>query len=78
MYTFYSFFHVSLTILPLPLQLYGPPNADQIAFPPCESLANGAQVRHTTELLNAFDRGLVLECHNGCVYATRKSRLAIS
>ncbi|KAK3085246.1 hypothetical protein FSP39_000565 [Pinctada imbricata] len=58
-------------------KIYGNPDADQIHFPSCKSPNNFAQERHTQDLLCAFERGLLIESHNGCVYVTRKSRCVI-
>lgn len=57
-------------------ELFGPDLFDQLQFPACET-SNPGQKEHTSQLLMALDRGLLLECHEGVIYATRKSRCVI-
>lgn len=54
-------------------ELFGPEQFEQLQFPTCET-SNPGQREHTSQLLMALDRGLLLECHEGIIYATRKSR----
>lgn len=54
-------------------ELFGPELFEQLQFPTCET-SNPGQREHTSQLLVALDRGLLLECHEGVIYATRKSR----
>lgn len=58
---------------PLKQELFGPDQFEQLEFPQCET-TNPGQEEHTYKLLTALDRGMLLECHNGNIYATRKSR----
>lgn len=57
-------------------ELFGPDLFEQLQFPTCET-SNPGQREHTSQLLMALDRGLLLECHEGVIYATRKSRCVI-
>ncbi|XP_048752702.1 interferon regulatory factor 1-like isoform X2 [Ostrea edulis] len=61
---------------PLKQELFGPDQFEQLEFPQCET-TNPGQEEHTYKLLTALDRGMLLECHNGNIYATRKSRCVI-
>ncbi|XP_045193922.2 interferon regulatory factor 5-like isoform X2 [Mercenaria mercenaria] len=54
-------------------QIFGPRDALQIALPQC-NLPNSQQQRLTLDLLNATDRGLVVQVKDGSIYATRKCR----
>ncbi|XP_062618378.1 interferon regulatory factor 6-like [Saccostrea cucullata] len=61
---------------PFKQELFGPDQFEQLEFPPCET-DNPGQEEHTYKLLSALDRGMLLECHDGKIYATRKSRCVI-
>ncbi|XP_061189557.1 interferon regulatory factor 8-like isoform X2 [Saccostrea echinata] len=61
---------------PFKQELFGPDQFEQLEFPPCET-NNPGQEEHTYKLLSALDRGMLLECHDGKIYATRKSRCVI-
>ncbi|XP_021375848.1 interferon regulatory factor 8-like isoform X5 [Mizuhopecten yessoensis] len=58
--------------------MFGPDGIANICFPPCDAiLKNQKQVSLTNQLLNALDRGVILECENGNVYATRKCKCVV-
>nr|WEU75458.1 IRF8-like protein [Azumapecten farreri] len=58
--------------------MFGPDGLANICFPPCDTmLKNQKQVSLTNQLLNALDRGVILECENGNVYATRKCKCVV-
>lgn len=54
-------------------EMFGPEQLEQLEFPACET-SNPGQREHTNKLLTALERGLLLECQEGIIYATRKSR----
>ncbi|XP_060597200.1 interferon regulatory factor 4-like isoform X2 [Ruditapes philippinarum] len=54
-------------------QIFGPRAALQIPLPQC-TISNSQQQRLTTDLLNATDRGIVIQVREGNIYATRKCR----
>ena len=55
--------------------MFGNCEAERICFPDCgDNLMNQQQQKMTLELLNAADRGVVLQVRNGSIYATRKCR----
>ncbi|CAH1779431.1 unnamed protein product [Owenia fusiformis] len=63
----------------LPQQLFGPPGAEQLSFPPGEGIIRDRkQLDYTNKLLACMDRGLILECDNsGDIYATRLCRCVV-
>ncbi|XP_033754651.1 interferon regulatory factor 5-like isoform X2 [Pecten maximus] len=58
--------------------MFGPDGLEHICFPPCaQILRNQKQVTLTNQLLNALDRGIILECESGSIYATRKCKCVV-
>ncbi|XP_060079926.1 interferon regulatory factor 8-like [Ylistrum balloti] len=58
--------------------VFGPDGLENICFPHCDGiLRNQKQVTLTNQLLNALDRGIILECENGNIYATRKCKCVV-
>ncbi|XP_069112281.1 interferon regulatory factor 5-like isoform X2 [Argopecten irradians] len=58
--------------------MFGPDGLEHICFPPCEQiLKHQKQVTLTNQLLKALDRGVILECIGGSIYATRMCKCVV-
>ena len=64
-------FHSSLEPAPGQAELFGPLALEQVRFPPADAVPSEKQRFYTRQLLDALDRGLLLELQGQDLFATR-------
>lgn len=64
-------FHGSLEPSAAQEELFGPPALEQVRFPATDAIPNEKQRFYTHQLLDALDRGLILELQGQDLFATR-------
>ncbi|KAM9028906.1 interferon regulatory factor 5 [Ara ararauna] len=64
-------FHGSLEPSAAQEELFGPPALEQVRFPAADAIPNEKQRFYTHQLLDALDRGLILELQGQDLFATR-------
>uniref|UniRef100_A0A8B9F2E1 Interferon regulatory factor 5 n=3 Tax=Psittaciformes TaxID=9223 RepID=A0A8B9F2E1_9PSIT len=64
-------FHGSLEPSAAQEELFGPPALEQVRFPAADAIPNEKQRFYTQQLLDALDRGLILELQGQDLFATR-------